>query len=106
MDANSPLAKFDPRKIAYYEKENYVAYYQKRWLRLLRVSVSVVKEIYTFPGYTQSTPHTWSPAPRSPSPLFLTMMYQKREPTYGAFSLSSTRFTIYKSILTGPPRSK
>jgi hypothetical protein len=46
MDANSPLAKFDPRKIAYYEVENYVAYYQKRWLRLLRVSVSLVKETF------------------------------------------------------------
>jgi hypothetical protein len=46
MDANSPLIKFDPHKIACYEKENYVAYYQKRWLRLLRVSVGLVKETY------------------------------------------------------------
>ncbi len=46
MDSNNPLTKFDPAKIARYEKENYVAYYQKRWLRLLRVSVGLVKEIY------------------------------------------------------------
>jgi hypothetical protein len=46
MDANSPLMKFDPHKIAHYEKENYVAYYQKHWLRLLRVSVGLVKETY------------------------------------------------------------
>jgi hypothetical protein len=46
MEVNSPLTVFDPRKIAYYEKENYVAYYQKRWLRLLRVSVGLVKETY------------------------------------------------------------
>jgi hypothetical protein len=37
---------FDPRRVAYYEKENWVAYYQKRWLRLLVVSVSMVKESF------------------------------------------------------------
>jgi hypothetical protein len=37
---------FDPRQVAYYEKENWVAYYQKRWLRLLLVSVSMVKESF------------------------------------------------------------
>jgi hypothetical protein len=37
---------FDPRKIAHYEKENYVAYYQKHWLRLLRASVGMVKEAF------------------------------------------------------------
>lgn len=37
---------FDPRKVAYYEKENWVAYYQKRWLRLIRVSVGMVKEAF------------------------------------------------------------
>ncbi|MBI5303336.1 MAG: hypothetical protein HY868_14470 [Chloroflexi bacterium] len=42
---NSPR-HFDPRKIAYYEKENWVAYYQKRWFRLLVVSVSMVKETF------------------------------------------------------------
>jgi hypothetical protein len=37
---------FDPRRVAYYEKENWVAYYQKRWLRLLVVSVGMVKESF------------------------------------------------------------
>ncbi len=40
------MRKFDPRKIAHYEKENYVAYYQKDWLKLLRVSVGLVKETF------------------------------------------------------------
>ena len=39
MSANHTLTAFDPAKIARYEKENYVAYYQKRWLKLLRVAV-------------------------------------------------------------------
>ena len=46
MTTNSLMWTFDPRKIAHYEKENYVAYYQKRWLRLLRASVGMVKEAF------------------------------------------------------------
>ena len=46
MKSKIDLAKFDPRRLAYYEKENYVAYYRKRWLRLLFVSVAMVKEAY------------------------------------------------------------
>lgn len=42
------LTAFDPGKLARYEKENYVAYYQKRWLRLLRVSIRMVQEAYQF----------------------------------------------------------
>jgi hypothetical protein len=37
---------FDPLRIGYYEKENYVAYYQKNWLKLLHVSVGLVKESF------------------------------------------------------------
>jgi hypothetical protein len=37
---------FDAYAVAHYEKENWVAYYQKRWLRLLRASVSMVKEAF------------------------------------------------------------
>ncbi|MBI3536921.1 MAG: hypothetical protein HY070_05110 [Chloroflexi bacterium] len=44
LNRQSPLANFDPAKLAYYEKENYVAYYQRDWLKLLRVSVGMVKE--------------------------------------------------------------
>ena len=46
MKAASPMRTFNPRRVAYFEKENYVAYYQKRWLRLLRVSVGMVKEAF------------------------------------------------------------
>ncbi len=46
MRADNPMRNFDPPKIAHYEKENYVAYYQKDWLKLLRVSVGLVKETF------------------------------------------------------------
>ena len=46
MSQKNPMYAFDPRKLAHYEKENYVAYYQRRWLRLMRVSVGMVKESY------------------------------------------------------------
>ena len=48
MKVDSPLRKFDPRRLAHYEKENYVAYYQKNWLRLLRVSIGLIREICGF----------------------------------------------------------
>lgn len=46
MKPDSPIRKFDPSKVARYEKENYVAYYQKDWLRLMRVSVALVQETF------------------------------------------------------------
>jgi hypothetical protein len=46
MRADNPMRDFDPHKIARYEKENYVAYYQKDWLKLLRVSVGMVGEAF------------------------------------------------------------
>ncbi len=46
MRPDNPIRNFDPRKLAYYEKENYVAYYQKDWARLLRVSVGLVKQSF------------------------------------------------------------
>ena len=46
MKPDNPIRNLDPRKLAYYEKENYVAYYQKDWLKLLRVSVGMVKEAF------------------------------------------------------------
>ena len=46
MRPDNPIRNFDPHKIAHYEKENYVAYYQKDWLKLLRVSVRLVKESF------------------------------------------------------------
>ncbi len=46
MRPNSPMRKFDPRKVAHYEMENYVAYYQRDWGKLLRVSVGMVGEAF------------------------------------------------------------
>lgn len=46
MKSNNPIRNLDPRKLAHYEKENYVAYYQKDWGKLLRVSVGMVKESF------------------------------------------------------------
>jgi hypothetical protein len=46
MRPDNPIRTFDPRKVAHYEKENYVAYYQKEWLKLFRVSVAMVKEAF------------------------------------------------------------
>jgi hypothetical protein len=46
MKPDNPMRKFDPRKVAHYEKENYVAYYQKDWLKLLRVSVGMIGEAF------------------------------------------------------------
>jgi len=46
MRPDNPMRNFDPAKLAHYEKENYVAYYQKDWLKLLRVSIGLVKESF------------------------------------------------------------
>jgi hypothetical protein len=46
MPEKNALSTFDPRKLAHFEKENYVAYYQKDWLKLLRVSVGMVGQAY------------------------------------------------------------
>ena len=46
MRPDNPIRNFDPRKLAHYEKENYVAYYQKDWLKLLCVSIGLVKESF------------------------------------------------------------
>jgi hypothetical protein len=50
MRPDNPIRNLDPRKLAHYEKENYVAYYQKDWLKLLRVSVGMVKEAFGLSG--------------------------------------------------------
>lgn len=46
MKPDNRMRNLDPRKLAHYEKENYVAYYQKAWLKLLRVSVGMVRESF------------------------------------------------------------
>jgi hypothetical protein len=44
--STKPMLRFDPLRLARLEKENYVAYYQKNWLKLLRVSVGMVQESF------------------------------------------------------------
>jgi len=46
MRPDNPMRNFDPHRVANYEKENYVAYYQKDWFKLLRVSVGMVGEAF------------------------------------------------------------
>jgi hypothetical protein len=46
MNKTDPFSSFDPAKLARYEKDNYVAYYRKDWLTLLRASVGMVGEAY------------------------------------------------------------
>ena len=46
MRSDNPARHFDPQKLAHYETQNYVAYYQKDWLRLLRVSVGMVQQSF------------------------------------------------------------
>lgn len=43
----SPLARFDPIKLAEYETVNWVAYYQKKWGTLLGASVGMVREAFS-----------------------------------------------------------
>jgi hypothetical protein len=40
------MRTFDPRLVAYYEKESWVAYYQRRWFRLLRLLIGLVRSTY------------------------------------------------------------
>lgn len=42
----SKLSSFSPARLARLEKENYIAYYQKDWFKLMRVSVGMVKESF------------------------------------------------------------
>ena len=44
--SKNPMRNFDPTKIARLEKDNYVAYYRRDWLNLLRASVGMVKETF------------------------------------------------------------
>jgi hypothetical protein len=46
MKSSDAIARFDPVKVGKYETENWVAYYQKDWLKLLQVSAGMVKESF------------------------------------------------------------
>jgi hypothetical protein len=43
------MRHFDADKVAYFEKENWAAYYQKQWLRLFRVSIQMVRHSFVLP---------------------------------------------------------
>jgi hypothetical protein len=40
------MRRFEPARVAFFEKENWAAYYQKQWGKLLRVSVAMVRETF------------------------------------------------------------
>lgn len=40
------MRNFDPRQVAYYEKESWVAYYQRRWFRLLRLLIGLIRSTF------------------------------------------------------------
>lgn len=42
----SPMRTFDPVKVAHFEKEAWVAYYQRRWFTLLRLLIGLVRSTY------------------------------------------------------------
>jgi len=42
----SPMRNFDPVKVAHYEKEAWVAYYQRKWSTLLRLLIGLVRSTY------------------------------------------------------------
>jgi len=44
--ALSPMRTFDPIRVARYEKDSWVAYYQRRWLTLLRLLIGLVRSTY------------------------------------------------------------
>ena len=46
MKSPKTIRTFDPARVARLETENWVAYYQKRWGRLLQVSVGLVQEAF------------------------------------------------------------
>lgn len=42
----SKMRLFNPRRLARFETENYVTYYQRRWLSLMRATIGLVKEAF------------------------------------------------------------
>jgi hypothetical protein len=40
------MRTFDPVKVAHFEKEAWVAYYQRKWFRLLRLLIGLVRSTY------------------------------------------------------------
>ena len=46
MHPSSPMRTFDPIRVARYEKDSWVAYYQRRWFELLRLLIGLVRSTY------------------------------------------------------------
>jgi hypothetical protein len=44
--APSPMRHFDPVRVARYEKDSWVAYYQRKWFTLLRLLIGLVRSAY------------------------------------------------------------
>jgi hypothetical protein len=44
--ATSPMRNFDPIRVARYEKDSWVAYYQRRWFTLLRRLIGLIRSTY------------------------------------------------------------
>lgn len=44
VETRSPLRAFDPDRVAYFEKAGWEAYYDRRWLRALRLMVQLNRE--------------------------------------------------------------
>lgn len=44
--ALSPMRTFDPIRVARYEKDSWVAYYQRHWFTLLRLLIGLVRSTY------------------------------------------------------------
>ena len=42
----SPMRRFDPILVARYEKDSWVAYYQRRWFTLLRLLIGLMRSTY------------------------------------------------------------
>ena len=40
------MRNFDPRRVAYYEKESWAAYYQRRWFRLLQLLIGLIRSSF------------------------------------------------------------
>ena len=46
MKSISPMRNFDPIQVARYEKDSWVAYYQRQWLALLRLLIGLIRSTY------------------------------------------------------------
>lgn len=43
---SSPMRSFNPVQVAHFEKEAWVAYYQRKWFRLLRLLIGLIRSTY------------------------------------------------------------